>query len=230
MNEGSALLLKTIVLVIIIVMASVSGFLETILFRPFLPGVVKGDVFYYTMYASYTSDKTDARVSVPPFESNNTEWLRIEILEVEGTKIWHSYILRFINGSERQFTAQTDIYVNVWDQVRPVFRGLPILAADLNVGDPIPSIHLVVNETVGCHFFSCERIANHVTWLNDVEFGDCYFDRRTGMLLFLHREHQFTNLLTGETITKTDVVELKNASLRKSETFIKLNILQRAPL
>jgi hypothetical protein len=58
-----------------------------------------------------------------------------------------------------------------------------------------------------------EREINHVSWNSSEEYGDCYFDRKTGMLVDLYRVHSFVNPSTNEVIKKADIVKMTSSSL-----------------
>ncbi len=175
-------------------------------------GVAKGDVFYYYMYATYTASNHRAKIQVPPFETNNTEWVRVEITATNGSLISHNYTLHFKDGNEQVIVGQTNVAVNAWT-TKSNFRGVPICPTNLHAGDLIPSIQLKVNETFKEPTPMGERQANRVVWNTPLENGLCIFERQTGMLLSLIRSHRFINDTTGEVVTKTDKVTLVSAVL-----------------
>jgi hypothetical protein len=173
-------------------------------------GVAKGDVFYYEMYAHYTSSNPNAVIQVPAFESNNTDWLRIEITDVSGSLISHIYTVHFKDGTETQVNGQTDLAsTSGWSDG---FRGVPICPANLNVGDTIPTGNLLVKETLTRAYSGNMRETNLASWNDPIDRGYCLFDRQTGMLVELNRVHLYINPETGEVISKTDSVTMISSS------------------
>lgn len=174
-------------------------------------GVAKGDIFYYQMYAAYTSNDSNAVVEVPPFEANNTDWVRIEITGVSVSIIYHVYTLHFKNGTEQVINGQTDLTSSL--NFSSGFAGVPICAANLNVGDKVSAVQLTINETLVWSYPSGERETNYVSWNSSEDWGYCYFDKKTGMLVDLYRVHLFVNPTTGEAIEKADIVKMTSSSL-----------------
>ena len=175
------------------------------------PGVAKDDIFYYTMYGHYSSSDPDAVINVPPFEANNTEWMRIEITGVFDSTINHVYTLHFFNGTESCIDGQTDLTRSL--DFSSGFAGVPIFATNLSAGDTLSSVQLTINETLVWSYPSGEREINHVSWNSSEDYGDCYFDKKTGMLVDLYRVHSFVNPNTDEVIRKADIVKMSSSSL-----------------
>jgi hypothetical protein len=178
--------------------------------RTLVPGVARGDVFYYEMYGGFSSSDPNSVILVPPFEANNTDWVRIKITDVAGSIINHVYTLHYKNGTEERIEGLTDVASN--SSYSHGFRGVPICPANLNAGDTLPTVQLTVNDTLLRTYPFGERETNHVTWKSSIDYGDCYFDRQTGMLIELYRVHLFINPETNETISKTDVVKMTSSS------------------
>ncbi|HKZ88055.1 MAG TPA: hypothetical protein VJ066_02715 [Candidatus Bathyarchaeia archaeon] len=173
-------------------------------------GVAKGDVFYYEMYAHYASSNPNTVIKVPPFEKNNTDWVRIEITDVSGSIISHVYTVHFKDGNETRISSQTDLTrTSGWSNG---FRGIPISPANLKADDTIPTGNLTVKETVMRVYPSSIRETNLATWNVSTDHGYCYFDRQTGMLVELNRVHLYINAETGEVISKTDIVTMISSS------------------
>lgn len=213
MRQKSTLGLKAKLLIILLILTFACSIdAEATLATVSISGVAKGDIFYYVMYAQYSSNTLGAPIQVPAFEANNTDWVRIEITGVNGSVVYHVYTLHFKDGSEQNIKGQTDVAINAWKQDNLVFRGIPICPSNLNVGDAIPSVQLTINETVTRNWLGVERQTNHVAWNSSLEFGNCYFDRQTGMLLEMYREHTFVNSVTGESVKKTDIVKMTRSN------------------
>jgi hypothetical protein len=181
--------------------------------KTWAPGVAKGDFCYYETYGVYTSNAADARIWVPEFEQNNTEWVRVDVTEVSGSIIHQLYTLYFWNGTEETFEKETNVNPDVLNTLSFSQKGIPLCAANLDAGDPFPTANLTVNDTRVVNCLGAEREAVHLSWSTPEDWGDCYLDRKTGVLVELCRIHAFTNPATGETIEKTDVVKLTNTNL-----------------
>jgi hypothetical protein len=172
-----------------------------------IPGVEKGDYFTYEMYGVFTSNRSNMTMVIPQFEYNNTEWVKISITHVDGSKIYQVYTLHFKNGSETEFDFETN--VDPANQ-STVFSGqsVPICAANRGVGDRIPTAELTINDTSSRAYPSGLRELNYVGWNGSDDWGNCCFDRETGMQVEFLRTHKFTNDASGEVILKTDVINL----------------------
>jgi hypothetical protein len=172
-----------------------------------IPGVKVGDYFTYEMYGVFTSNRSNSAMLIPQFEYNNTEWVRINITSVEGSIVCQVYILQFKNGSETEFNFETN--VNPANQIK-VFSGqsVPICAANMEAGDHIPTTQLTINDTLSRSYSTGLREINHVGWNGSDDWGNCYFDRETGMPVEFLRTHRFTNNDNGEVVLKTDVINL----------------------
>jgi hypothetical protein len=178
------------------------------------PGIAEGDSFVFDMFAEYTSSNPNATVEVPAFEANNTDWVRIDITDVNASVISQRYTLHYKNGTEQVFDGQTNLADNSsYMQESNGFRGVPICPADLNVGDSLQTLQLTVNETVTWMFPSGPRQVNHVFWNSSLELGDVYFDRQTGVLVDMYRQHAFINEETGEVVKNADIIKMQSSSL-----------------
>ncbi len=177
------------------------------------PGVAKGGFIYYEMYGVYTSSNPDAVIEVPPYERNTTDWVRIDIAGVSGSVVYQVYTLHFTSGVEAKFELQTDLDPRNAGNFNFTEKGVPLCAANLNVGDPLPTVQLTINDTLVRAYSSGERETNHVSWSSTEDWGDCYFDKKTGVLLEIYRVHKFTNEVTGETVEKADVVKMIRSDL-----------------
>jgi hypothetical protein len=180
--------------------------------RTWEPGVAKGDFFYYEMYGVFNSSDPNAAVEVPPFEHNNTDWVRIDITGISGSLVHQLYTLHFKNRTEK-FELKTDLDPKRRGDFNLSAKGVPICAANLDVGDPLPTVQLTVKETLIRTYQSGERETNVVSWNFSDDWGCCHFDRKTGMLVDFHRVHAFVNPDSGEVIYKTDIVKMKRSSL-----------------
>ena len=179
-----------------------------------LVGVSEGDVFVYDMYASYVSTVSNATVEVPEFEANNTDWVRIEITNINNSLVSQLYTLHYKNGTDQVINGQTDLANNSsYMQESGGFRGVSMCPPNLTVGDSLQTLQLTINETVVWAFPSGNREVNHVYWTNALEVGDLYFDKQTGILVDMYRQHAFINNQTGEVVKKADIIKMKSSSL-----------------
>lgn len=176
-------------------------------------GVSAGDYFYYEMYGVYTSNKPNMTLVIPQFEYNNTDWTRINITSVNGSIIYQIYTLHFKNGNETSFNFKTNVNPANENNLQFYERGVPICAAHLNPGDTIPTAEITINETISRIYASGSRETNHAIWNNSDDWGDCYFDRQTGMLVDLYRTHQFSSNNTDKIVWKTDVIKMIDSSI-----------------
>lgn len=180
--------------------------------RSWEPGVAQGDFFYYEMYGVFTSNNPNTVIEVPPFEQNNTDWVRIDIANISDTVVYQVYTLHFKNETEK-FEMVTDLDPNNAGDFNFSKMGVPICAANLDVGDPLPTVRQTIKETLITTYPSCERETNLVSWNISEDWGRCYFDRKTGMLVDLYRVHSYINQITGDVIYKADIVKMTSSSL-----------------
>jgi hypothetical protein len=181
--------------------------------RIWTPGVAVGDCFYFKMYGVYTSNQPKITLAIPQFEYNNTEWVRINVTSVEGSIIYQVYTLHFFNGSESNFNFKTNIDPANERYLQFNERGVPICATNLCAGDFIPTAETTINETVIRNYASGPRETNHAFWNNSDDWGNCYFDRETGILVDLCRTHRFVSNNTDDVVWKTDVIEMIDSSM-----------------
>lgn len=174
-------------------------------------GVNSGDIFYYEMFGHFESDDPNFLSKIPPFEKNNTKWLKIEITKKTNNTIYHTYTLQFNNGSKQEIKARTSL-INSSDQSQD-FIGIPIIPANLTKGDLLPTLPLKINNTLQWSYPEESREVNLVQWLTSDDFGYCYFDKKTGMLLSLNRTHIYINPKTNHTIRKTDIIKMTKSNV-----------------
>ena len=176
------------------------------------PGVAKDDYFIYQMYGVFTSNRSGSTLPIPKFEYNTTKWVRINIMQVSGSIVYQLYTLHFNNGNELNFNLKTDLNPESESALKFSDKGVPICAANLLIGDHLPTTNLTINETLIRSYLGGSRETNRASWNSVDDWGNCYFDKETGMLVELCRTHQFSNTATGELINKTDVIELINTN------------------
>ncbi|MCJ7762591.1 hypothetical protein MUP38_03935 [Candidatus Bathyarchaeota archaeon] len=204
---------KLLVAILLLLLPSLASAAVVTSAGVWISGVAKGDFIYYEMYGIYTSSDPDAVIDVPPFERNTTDWVRIDIADVSGSVVHQVYTLHFKNGAETKFELQTDLDPRNAGNFNFTEKGVPLCAANLNVGDTLPTVQLTINDTLTRAYSSGEREINHVSWNSTEDWGDCYFDKKTGVPFEIYRVHKFTNKVTGETVEKTDIVKMTRSNL-----------------
>jgi hypothetical protein len=153
-----------------------------------VPGVSKGNVFYYDFRVFWSS--TNQNATVPPeslIELNQTQWLRIEVTDVYVSMVYLNVTFHYENGTEENLPG----YVNIDTGESANGNGL-IIAPNLNANDvvyPQGNSSFTINETVTRTYpfgvretdhFSA-NIANSAQFSSDSE--NIYYDRQTGALL-----------------------------------------------
>jgi hypothetical protein len=152
-----------------------------------VPGVHYGDWFLFDVGTFFDSNDP----VVPPLlgnliELNKTEWLRIEVTSVNGTRIDFQQTIHYENGTEQTSTNYQDVEGGAYSAL--------FVAANLNVGDSLYSSgsysSWIINDTVMTLYPSGLRQTNRVNITNvlvDVPGNYCsicqrqYFDRMCGV-------------------------------------------------
>ena len=186
-------------------------FAEAILAKSWTPGVAEGDFFCYEMYGVFTSSDLNDFTEVSAFEQNNTDEVRIDIAGVSGSVVYQAYTLQFGNETTK-FELKTDLDPGNAGSFSFSELGVPIFAANLNVGDTLLTVELTVEETLLRTYPSGERETNHASWNSTLDYGNCYFDKKTGMLTELNRTHLYVNPVTSSVIKKVDIIKMTNSS------------------
>jgi hypothetical protein len=127
--------------------------------------------------------------------------------------------LHFLNGSETSFGFACDVNPANKNSLKFNEKGVPFCAANLNVGDSVPTGEAIIDETVYRVYTSDFRETNHAFWNGSTDWGDIYFDRETGMLVELHRAHRFVGSSSGEVVDKIDVIVITDTN-RWQVTFL----------
>jgi len=182
--------------------------------RIWTAGVIEGDFLYYKTYGVFKSSQPDFPFNIPAFEQNNTEFVRIDIIKVAGSDVHQRYTLHFNDGTEINSDLKTNLDPVTAGDFKFNEKGIPICAANMDLGDPLATLQLRVNQTFKKTYPSGEeRETNRVLWNFPEDWGHCDFDKKTGVLVELNRVHMFINPSSGSVVTKTDVIILTNSSL-----------------
>jgi hypothetical protein len=161
-------------------------------------GVAEGDWFTYEIDASWNS--TDPNAPFPPqaygeWETmNETERVKMTIMDVSGTNVSFQYLMDYKNGTE----GIGDGYIEV-DTGNNANATLMLIAANLGVNDTLYTSGeysmWTINETITRTYPDVVRNTNHVnmtyghSWtVNETECHyyfsvNFYWDKETGMLV-----------------------------------------------
>jgi hypothetical protein len=165
-----------------------------------VPGVVQGNVFTYDVTSFWSSSDQSATIPENLLDINKTEFYRVTITEVSGAEITTQNTWHFTNGTETSTIGTVNVEAGgssggFW----------AIVAANLRANDlvhPYGQDAITVNETIIRAYPGGERETNHFTvnYQGDdetygyyTEEGDCYFDRKTGMLVELYDKASFVS-------------------------------------
>ena len=197
-KKQSRLLLIVAVVVIVGILLALVIFLGTQSAQGLTPGVKAGDEFIYNISGSYVSTDSSAVVPETFYQANMTEWYKVTVTDVNGTKVSINTKWRFENGTELDITGYVKIESG---EVFPSNGFWPIYASNLKVDDIVrPSRgQLTVNDTNTKEYASgITRETNSVSWTEELYDRDdptgsttlnkvtiIQFDRETGMLVQL---------------------------------------------
>jgi hypothetical protein len=198
----------TVLLVLFLLVASADAAAS----RTWTPGIAAGDYFYYDMYGVYSSNQPNVTLVIPQFEYNNTDWTRINITAVDGSVVYQLYTMHFKNGSETSFSLKSDTNPANMSSLKFTDKGVPLCAANLGVGDTVPTDEILIDETVSRNYASGARETNHASWNSSNDWGDLYFDKQKGVLVELRRTHQFSSNTTDQIVWKTDLIKMVDSS------------------
>jgi len=185
--------------------------IEATLAETWTPGVVEGDFFCYEMYGVFTSSDPNEIIEVSAFEHNITDKVRIDITGVSGSVVHQIYTL-YIGNETQKFEFKTDLDPSNTRNLSFPEMGVPICAANLNVGDSLSTVELIVNDALIRNYPSGGREINHVSWNTTLDYGDCYFDRKTGVLVELNRTHLYVNPISNRVMAKVDIVKMTESN------------------
>jgi hypothetical protein len=172
-------------------------------------GVKKGDEFEYTTYSNFHSDFLDT----PPsdlVELNQTQWERVTVTDVSGSKISVQVLKHFRNGTEDVQNGFCDV-----DTGETTVAQVAFIGANLNIYDainPSASEPYYVNATLFRDYAGGQRETNllefDVTDENEqvgtyTRITRYYFDKATGVLVEFFYDFYYTGL---ETIVRFDLV------------------------
>ncbi len=163
-------------------------------------GVSKGDEFEYTTYANFNSDFFDT----PPsdlVELNQTQWQKVTVTDVSGSKISVQVITHFRNGTEDVADGFCDV-----DTGETTVAQVAFIGANLNSYDtinPSASEPYYVNATLVRDYAGGQRETNLLEFdvTDETEqvgtytrITQYYFDKATGVLVEFLYDFYYTGL------------------------------------
>ncbi len=75
------------------------------------------------------------------------------------------------------------------------------------------TVQFTINEPLVWNYPDGKREISHLLWNSSEDSGDCYFDRKTGVLVDMYRVHSFINPDTNEVIRKADIVKMTSSNV-----------------
>ncbi len=164
-------------------------------------GVSKGDEFEYTMYSLWNSNFLDT----PPsdmVELNRTQWVKVAVTEVSGSKISLNVTTHFRNGTEQV----KDGYCDVDTGERSDDEIPPFIGANINTyGEVNPSADnpFYINATIIMDYEDGQRETNLLSFVETEEneqvgtytrIAEYYFDKATGVPVKYRYDFYYTGL------------------------------------
>jgi hypothetical protein len=198
-KRKSRLFLTIAVVLIAVILLALVIFLGTQSNQDLTPGVKAGDEFIYDINGSWNSIDPNATVPLQFFQLNMTDWYKVTITNVNGSKVSIDTEWRFENGTEVNTTG----YVNIESgTVFPTGGFWPIYASNLKVNDrarPSGMEQIIVNETdtkeyaAGViretnflnqerEYYDADDPTGSTTWTNLITIQ---FDKQAGILVQL---------------------------------------------
>ena len=204
-NKYRLLIAISAVLVITVLLA-VTIFLGSPLANEVTPGVRVGDEFIYDITSSWDSDDPNATVVDYYVQLNTTEYYKIAVTDVNGSKVSIKTIWRFANETEIEQKSTMDVNTGI---AYPYNAFWAIYAANLQKNDrirPSGASRAIVNETETKEYTSGLREINVVSLTEQYydaddptysttwnEYMVTEFDKQTGMLVEFHDISIFNN-------------------------------------
>jgi hypothetical protein len=80
--------------------------------------------------------------------------------------------MHFKNGSETDFSFKSDTNPANMSSLKFTDKGVPLCAANLGVGDTVPTDEILIDETVNRNYAGSARMTNHASWNSTNDWGD----------------------------------------------------------
>jgi len=191
---------KKIVLLTFVLVFLLSAMVVTSVVAQRIPGVVAGNWFKFdTIDINWSSN--DPNATFPPpgnewlAEMNETEWMKISVVDVSGTNITVQLLAHNKSGGEETFGGYVDIDTGAGENTT-----FMVIAADLDANDTIytsgPYSTWKINETIVKTYPDEVRETNLLNWtwgpyswtVGETDYYyyhtmNFYWDRSTGMLV-----------------------------------------------
>ena len=172
--------------------------------KTYKAGVAAGDTFTYSIKGIATKIDVNATIPESTADLNSTEWYRVEITDVNDSKVYFNATWRFFNETEIQVSGKVDIETGIDNS--PDFWA--IYASDLEVNDfarPLREGGHIVNMTEMRGYKDTFRETNYVSLPERVrydaddptrsitEYISVYFDKETGILVQLRNSQVYSS-------------------------------------
>jgi len=171
-----------------------------------IPGVYQGNSFTYDVYATWSSSDPNAVPQASVLDINKTEYYRVIIGAVAGAEITTQNIWHFTNGTETTTTGTINVETGITNGGFWL-----IIAGNLVANDrvhPSGQTYFTINSTEMRDYLGGARETNKMVFTlsgsdatgDYIEYVNSYFDKQTGMLVFLNDAMVYSNPTT--TVTK----------------------------
>ena len=172
--------------------------------KTYKAGVAAGDTFTYSIKGIATKIDVNATIPESTADLNSTEWYRVEITDVNDSKVYFNATWRFFNETEIQVSGKVDIETGMDNS--PDFWA--IYASDLEVNDfarPLREVGDNINATLMRDYKDSFRETNYLSLPERMrydaddpsrtvtEYISIYFDKESGMLVELRDSMLYTN-------------------------------------
>ena len=215
-------LIVAVAVVIVIVLALVIFLVAQATPQGVVPGVKVGDEFVYDIKGFWSSTDPNATMTDYYVQLNMTDWYKITVTDVDGSKVSINTTWRFTNGTELTGTNSVDVDTGT---VYPSTAFWAIYAANLKENDrarPTGASPAIVNETTTRDYASGARETNFVSLTQQLydaddptgtrtwtEIMNIKFDKQTGILV----EFRDISLITNPSITTNIAWTLKESNV-----------------
>jgi len=180
-----------------------------------IPGVYQGNIFTYDVTAMWSSNDSNAVAPADVLDINKTEYYRVTIGAVSGAEITTQTVWHFTNGTETTTVGTINVETGITN------NGFwAIVAGNLGVNDrlhPSGSNYITVNSTEMRDYLGGARETNKLTLTltgsdakgDYIEYVNYYFDKQTGMLVFLND----ATVYSDPTTTVTKIWKIKESNV-----------------
>lgn len=210
-------------------------------------GVKAGDWALYDVVSNYSTN--DPNPPVRPISPNVTDIVqyKLEVIEINGTRIAYRATAYLRDGTEISFTASTNVSSNYMEVFPPPFIAANLTAGDRLYNDPNS---IVINATLTKTYAGAEKEVNYANLTQDMLTAngyrltgkiEAYWDRESGLIdeltqnsqyvsgnlttkLYGHLDIKETNAWRGRLITITDADTGLSYRVLKEDSSFTVNI------